>query len=208
MKLPRLIIVALVLLPCISYTADLKSSYYRVADLSEGDHLNVRSEPSATSSDIGDLARSSRPWEVLETDPTGRWGRIVWQESNGWVALRYMTKINIKHLAGTIVPIGLDCAGSEPFWLLEIESQDSIRFTATDFTRPMSVSEVTQATNNDTTVVAISSLTSSSSNMAVIRNSQCTDGKTESKYGWSADVITQSPVKLYSGCCFLRLPVN
>ena len=196
------------MLPVSSYSADPGSTYYRVADLSEGDHLNVRSEPSVTSSDIGDLEHDSQPWEILETDPTGRWGRIVWQEGNGWVALRYMTQINIEGLADTIVPIGLDCAGSEPFWLLEIESQDSIQFTTADSTSPMSVSETTQTKNSDAAVVAISSLSGTSSNMAVIRNSQCTDGKTESKYGWSADVITQSPMKLYSGCCFLRLPVN
>ena len=207
-KLSKLLGTILLLSGGTSFADNKENTYYKVTGLQQGGHLNVRSEPSETSDDIGDLASGSHPWQVFETDASGQWGRIVWQEGNGWVALRYMAQIKIEDLADTIVPVGLACAGSEPFWLLEIESQNRIRFSVPDSSSLNALSEITQTTNDETAVVAISSLTESSSNTAVIRKSQCSDGKTESDYGWSADVITQSPMKLYSGCCFLRLPIK
>ena len=104
-------------------------AYYQVADLVDSDHVNVRAEPTADSADLGDIAAGSKPYEIIETDESGNWGRILWLEGSGWVALRFMEPIQVEQLAKTAVPVGLVCAGTEPFWTLELQSQQTALFT-------------------------------------------------------------------------------
>jgi hypothetical protein len=53
-------------------------SYMRVTGVASNDSLNVRAEPRASSADIGDLAFNARGVEVIGTDASGAWGRIIW----------------------------------------------------------------------------------------------------------------------------------
>jgi len=82
-----------------------QTGYYQVADLIDSNHVNVRAEPTADSKDLGDIASGSKPYEIIETDPSGDWGRILWLEATGWVALRFMEPIQVEQLAKTEVSL-------------------------------------------------------------------------------------------------------
>ena len=179
-------------------------AYYRVADLENGDHLNVRAKPEASSDDIGDLAGGSRPYEIIETDSTGKWGKILWLEGTGWVALKYMVPISVELLAKTQVPVGLTCVGTEPFWTIELKTQQSAVISTTDATLPLSVSSAKTSLNQARFPVAIELTSANTTATTVLRRGSCADGMSEITYGWTASVIMQPNFKLLSGCCVLR----
>lgn len=55
----------------LSTLAQAEPSYHRVVGVAIDDVLNVRSEPSGSSVDIGDLAYDARRIEAFEFDATG-----------------------------------------------------------------------------------------------------------------------------------------
>lgn len=184
-------------------TANAIPGYYKVVDtLTE--HLNVREAPSSASLDIGNLAPGSQPYEILETDDSGNWGRILWLDKTGWVAMNFMQAIEIPHLANTIVPIGLLCAGTEPFWTMEIESAESAVLSTTESITPMSLSNVSVSKNRAKDPVAIEFLTNDLTVLTVVSRESCSDGMSDINYSWAADLLTQPDLSLLSGCCVMR----
>ncbi|MGI9332750.1 MAG: SH3 domain-containing protein [Gammaproteobacteria bacterium] len=65
-----------------------------------GDVLNIRAAPSSNADDVGDLAAGAQPIEVLEIDPTGGWGRLLWDEADAWVSMRYLAPVDVPRLSG------------------------------------------------------------------------------------------------------------
>lgn len=185
-------------------TAQERTSYYQVADLAGNDHLNVRAEPSATSEDIGDLASGSKPYEILEIDSTGTWGRILWLEGNGWVALKYMQPIKIPLLANTQIPVGLTCVGAKPFWTLEFKSQEVGVISTQEEVKPMTVVNTTKSRNGNQFPIAVELQTNSNTATTTLRRAQCSDGMGGLKYEWAADIVINPQFTLLSGCCSLR----
>jgi len=179
-------------------------AYYQVADLVDSDHVNVRAEPTADSADLGDIAAGSKPYEIIETDESGNWGRILWLEGSGWVALRFMEPIQVEQLAKTAVPVGLVCAGTEPFWTLELQSQQTALFTTSESNNSLSVTSAESSRNQSTYPVAVELQSESYSAISVLRRSQCADGMSDISYSWAVDVVMQPELQLLSGCCFLR----
>lgn len=179
-------------------------AYYRVTNLADGDHLNVRAQPNADSEDIGDLAAGSSPYEIIETDASGQWGKILWLEGTGWVALRYMEPISVERLAKTQVPVGLTCVGTEPFWTIELKTQQSAVISTPEATLPLSVINAKTSLNQSSFPVAIELTSANTSATTILRRGSCADGMSEITYGWNASVIMQPNFKLLSGCCVLR----
>lgn len=193
----------MVLLAIYTTPINAQPSYYKVTDaLSE--HLNVREEPSAESRDLGNLAPGSQPYEIMETDSTGQWGRILWQETTGWVALKFMIPVQLPHLADTIVPIGLLCAGTEPFWTMEIESAESATLSTSDAVTPMALSGVKVSRNRKEHPVAIELFAENYDAVTLLSRQACSDGLSDINYSWAADIIIQPPLSLLSGCCVMR----
>ncbi len=184
-------------------TTPVQPEYYQVS-ASLTAHLNVRAEPSASARDIGDLNPGARPIEVLKTDPTGEWGHIVWQETTGWVALRFLERITLPQLQDTIVPIGLICAGTEPFWTMEIESPDNAVLSTEASSTPMSINTVSTSRNRNQHPVALELLSKNHTNVTVLSRQACSDGLTNIQYNWAAEIIIQPEFNLLSGCCVMR----
>lgn len=190
--------------PAINAGDPILNSYFKVANLDEGDHLNVRAEPSAAATDIGDIESGSQPWEILELDSTGEWGKILWHERSGWIALRYMEQIQVEFIEPTKIPVGLTCLGSEPFWTIEFKSPQSILMSTQEGTQAMSIVSARRSENSGQFPAAVNFRNDSSSTFTVIRREECSDGMSESPHTWSVDVIIQPRFKLLSGCCVVR----
>jgi len=198
------ILITVALLIANNAIAREKSSYYRVAGIESDDHLNVRAEPSAAAEDIGDLAADSTPYEILEIDSTGTWGRILWLEGDGWVSLKYMQPIQIPLLADTQIPIGLTCVGAKPFWTLEFKSQQVGVISTQEEVKPMTVVNTTKSRNGKQFPIAVELQTNSNTATTTLRRAQCSDGMGGLRYEWAADVVINPQFTLLSGCCSLR----
>lgn len=183
--------------------ATAQPAYFKVTEALD-DHLNVRAEPTATSNDIGNIKPGAQPFEILETDSSGQWGKILWLDRTAWVALKYMEPIQLPMLQNTSVPIGLICAGTEPFWTIEVESAEASLFSTPEADIPMSIANVDVSKNTAEYPVAIEMRTENFAALTVVRRQACSDGMSDTNYNWAVDVVLQPDLSLLSGCCVKR----
>ena len=191
-------------------TAAAEPSYWRVTGVASDDTLNVRQGPSASSADIGDVPHDARGIEVGATDASGDWGRINWQEGDGWLAMRFLAPDPQPLIAGTELPQGLLCAGTEPFW--------SVRFSARSavFEDMASTGDMLTLARSFTPVargpfpVMMSHRTPESGSLAVIEPRDCSDGMSDLTYPWRILYLFSNADgdRLLDGCCRLPLDVG
>lgn len=179
-------------------------AFYNVTGVASDDVLNVREGQSASTPIINTLAPNQRNVEVVDISDDGRWGLVSFPDGSGWVSMRYMARQpgqNPRYL-----PRPLNCGGTEPFWGLSIGNQTAqfeimgnpaLTFTPTWEDIPIGMQAVSyaikmQGSNEDIT--------------AIINRNQCSDGMSESVYGFGIDLIIsgQSGNQYYTGCCSLN----
>jgi uncharacterized membrane protein len=181
-------------------------SYHRVVGVAIDDSLNIRSAPTATSDDIGDLSFDATGIEVTGYDDTGSWARIAQGEIDGWVATRFLDTDPVPTIADTSVPEGLICGGTEPFWALGLYGNDA-RYSHpedgdTDFTfKNAAVAEgrlgspalITLATQRNEVIEA------------TLTGAMCSDGMSDRTYGWTItmQLIAPGQGRFLTGCCAL-----
>lgn len=190
--------------------------YYRVAGVAAGDVLNIRSEPNASGDIVGELKPDAGPIEVLDvlevaTAGGGEWGRVLASDANGWVAMRFLEPVPVEPIAGTEIPDGLWCGGTEPFWSATL-SRNGMSMEKPD--------GPALETGIDAGVTAIGrmhrfALTGSGAGVSFTamlgRFEQCSDGMSDRDYGWRIDLLLEKPgdgeyPQLFEGCCMLPLP--
>jgi len=190
----QLIIITFAALLTVNTTqAQQQSAYYQVIELEGDDHLNVRAEPASASEDIGDLASGSKEW-----------GRIIYLEGSGWVALRFMQQIEVEKLANTQVPVGLTCVGAKPFWTLEFKSQKIGVISTQEEVKQMAVVNTATSRNGNQFPIAVELQTAGNTATTTLRRAQCSDGMGGLRYEWAADLVVNPNFTLLSGCCSLR----
>ncbi len=185
--------------------------YFRVVGVSAGDTLNVRAEPTAAAEIVAELAPGASPVEVLEVTNTGsaEWGRVLAADGNGWVSMKFLGPITVPTIGETSVPVGLVCAGAEPFWDAEFTA-GGLRLSSTgqpDLLLPIETAISAIARNHRFAIVARQG--QSRITTALGRFEQCSDGMSDRDYGWRADMLVEgsanAPYAL-EGCC--RLPLR
>ncbi|MEM1386977.1 MAG: hypothetical protein AAF626_13050 [Pseudomonadota bacterium] len=200
----RQLVLALIL--CAS-SAAAQPGYFRVVGVAQNDTLNVRLGPSASTADIGDLSPNEVGVEVLGTDPTGRWGRIIWQDAMGWVSMRFLAPDPQPGIAGTSVPQGLVCGGTEPFWTLRL-AQNSARYTdivGADYTMPITLARV--ASGRPAWPALLAHAAPPNTTMTTITPALCSDGMSDRDYPYTATVVINEngQQQFVEGCCSLPL---
>lgn len=195
----RLLLIALVPL---AGAALAEPRYVDVRGVASDDTLNVRTGPGASFPDIGDIPPFAKGIEVLETQ--NGWGRILWQEHNGWIALRFTEAAAQPTLPGSAIPVGLTCSGTEPFWSARLGPTG---LTYSDlggggFTLSLAQSQTAEGHRfpHVFTFAAADAVM-----LTIIRPAECSDGMSDRTYGWSVDAITPNR-RLLTGCC--RLPLD
>jgi len=179
---------------------------FKVTGVAENDVLNVRAGPTAQSKDLGDLQANAGPLEILAMDETGEWGRLNWQEGDGWVAMSYLEKISLPTLGNTSLPMDLKCFGTEPFWSMSFNSAETLRLSLhPDSDTRANVKSIVTSTNYIDYPVAVTAETDELHITVVIKPAACNDGMSDRNYGWEADVLTtrRDTTVLVSGCCSL-----
>lgn len=175
---------------------------FDVHDVAEGDVLNIRQSPDASSPIIGSLARDAKGVEVMWLDHSMQWGRVNAGESAGWVAMRYLAYRTDVWEPGKL-PAGLSCSGTEPFWSFQVQD-GALIWQQPDYKIALSGLTVMDRgifrdpqrglfVEDDHDLLT-----------ATIAPAQCSDGMSDMAYGLQTTVIRQSrdaaPV-MYSGCC-------
>lgn len=175
--------------------AQVFPALYVVTGVAANDTLNVRAMPDGDSADIGDLAPEQLT-EVLELDETGKWAKIIWQERNGWVAMRYLTASG----NATDIPQNLHCGGTEPFWGLDITHSDVLDFNPMNGDAAQQILEFAGYSAN----TGVSEFGFASADFTgFVRRAECGDGMSDRDYGWAISLIDarDDGFAAYSGCC-------
>ncbi len=199
---------ALAVLACLAALPALaEPSYWRVAGVAADDTLNVRAGPSAASEDIGDLPPDQRGIEIAGTDATGDWGRIVWQEGTGWIAMRYLAPDPVQPIAGTALPAGLMCAGTEPFWSMQVSAGSATFSDISGAAVAMGLQGARVAEGRGAFPVQLGHAGPDGSSAALIRPGSCSDGMSDRDYPWLVDLLinTAAGGRYLTGCCHLPL---
>lgn len=88
-----------------------------VTGVAASDVLNIRAEPSAGADILATLPPDAQGVEVVGLSADGAWGRVNSAEISGWVAMRYLARIDTPGWISLDAP--MKCYGTEPFWSLE-----------------------------------------------------------------------------------------
>lgn len=176
---------------------------FEVTGLQEGDHLNVRSAPSAKAGDIGDLQPNERV-EVTAIDPNVGWAQIVYGEWTAWVYARYLEPVGTPLMAGTDLPADMRCSGTEPFWSFNISNGTTAQFIQMGEVAGQ-VENITYAGKSSNHILRQGLQTPNWT--AFVEKRKCSDGMSDRQMGISIELMSngQTPTQHYTGCCSLRI---
>lgn len=204
MRIPTIfsiLAIAFFAIPGISQANPLElPAVFAITGVASDDTLNVRSSPSSKSSDIGDLAHDGKI-EVTAYDESGKWARIVWGESDGWIARRFLREINQYSDGQSGMPAKLRCSGTEPFWSLQILPDRQLTFTKMGGPDDYQIISDISQSHNDTRNYAFTTLGANLSGF--LSRAQCSDGMSDATYGWSLNLMDRRQhFTAYTGCCW------
>ncbi len=197
----RLLAPLLALLPSL---AAAEPEYYRVTGVAYNDTLNVRAAPDGESADIGDLTYDARAIEVIETDPSGRWARIVYFEGNGWIAMRFLEIDPVPRIGRSDLPAGLQCGGTEPFWDVGFTADEAIFTRMLEPDLRAALQDGGAAIGRAGFPALLTHFGPEGYSYSLIRPQICSDGMSDRDYPWAIDYILADGTYL-EGCCSLPL---
>lgn len=186
-----------------SGAAMAQPALYRVVNVDSHDVLNVRQTPSPTSAIVGELPPGTARVEVLEA--RHGWGRILMRGGAGWVSLAYLAEMERTDIAGHTAPGGFSCAGTEPFWGLEVGMDGDGRFNDAMTLGEERDFRVTDArTARGRFYPYVYRFEGEAGGFAVIAPQACSDGMSDRAYGWHvvADIGDGEGRRLLDGCCW------
>ena len=188
-------------------TALAEPGYFRVTDVASDDTLNVRALPDAHSEDIGDLAHDQTAVEVIDTDESGDWGRIVWAESHGWVAMRFLEPDDIAMIGQSRLPQGLLCSGTEPFWSIRYTGDTALYSDFNNNSATLPLTDLLTAAGRTGFPALLRHGTGDATSTAVIRAQLCSDGMSDRDYPYAVSLMIEAGKDriLFDGCCQLPL---
>ncbi len=173
---------------------------FQVNDVSEGDVLNIRAEPSAASPVVGTIGPYGLHVEVTRLSDDGRWGRVGLSEGNGWVAMRFLSPMPVEDPAA--VPRPLTCLGTEPFWSASLLPRGE-EFSSPE-TGPVPLTLLEQAVSDEGFLFRLEE-GPTLIRTVIVRRAMCNDGMSDREFGFSALMFTEAPDgnATVAGCCTL-----
>jgi len=182
--------------------------YYAVSGVAAGDALNVRAGPDAGAEIIGTLPPGLSPFEIVAvTAGDAPWGMIVAGEGSGWVSMSYLAPADPTRIAGTPIPAGTVCTGTEPFWSLTFGGDGTLAFETPDdapVVLPLRQSGSFLARSDR--FYALAGEDAGQMSVVVSGGQYCSDGMSDRRYGWTVDLLKsgEGAVAGHTGCCTRR----
>jgi len=176
---------------------------FKVTGLQAGDHLNVRSGPSAKADDIGDLQSGSLV-EVTAMDTNVGWAQIAYGEWSAWVYARYLTSVETPLIQGTDLPAMMVCGGTEPFWSFNVKDGTHVEFKMMGEASVFEPITYAGKSSNHTLRQGLQTAQWS----AFLEKRTCSDGMSDRQMGISIELMsreTKQSTTHLSGCCGLSL---
>lgn len=200
---------ALALLPSIAAAQNMPI-YVKVVDVASDDTLNVRSLPSAKGEILGEIPHDATGIEVLAKDDSGKWAKINWQESHGWMSMRYLQEYDIEKIGSTALPSGILCGGTEPFWSLRLGNQGASYSDISGSVHLMAINGIRVAQGRPFFPLQLGLAGQTAGANAFIRPAQCSDGMSDVDYPYQLDFLISDGQEqtLLEGCCALPLEVG
>lgn len=177
-------------------------SIYSVTGVSGGDKLWVRNKPTHKSASISNRS-PNEAIAVLAWLDNG-WAKVTVGQNIGYVSGRYLTRGGGQQTLNGF-SLGLTCAGTEPFWALDFNTDKTITFKRADRPNPRLVGLQMTAPSAATSTYPYSFRAGRFSGS--LDQEICSDGMSNISYGWSLRLVRTrqngSAASMY-GCC--RLP--
>lgn len=174
---------------------------HSVTGVAAEDVLNVRERPDAGSPILATLEPDATGIEVLWV--AEGWARVNTQDGAGYAALRFLRRE--PGPAWNTLERPLFCAGTEPFWSLDIDPAArgaTFRTPADESGRSLPILQ--DWPGSPWAPVAGMSL---SEGFAVLTPAECSDGMSDFSYGIRVDLFLNGPDDLrLSGCCQITPP--
>ena len=163
----------------------------------------VRAAPEAEAKPVGALPPGAGPIEAVEEDG---WLRLTWGEGDGWVRRDALSPTEVPRLGSTALPLGLVCAGTEPFWSITLG--DGARFATPEGGRSYAIEGAATAEGRLSFPVAVRLAAEDGGGTAVIRPLTCNDGMSDRTWPWTVDLLLRQGTEwsLLTGCCRLPRP--
>jgi uncharacterized membrane protein len=150
---------------------------------------------------IGALPPGAQPVEASAV--ADGWVRIVFREGDGWVRRAALTPLEPRMTGGGLVPDGLVCSGTEPFWSLSVEGATA-RLSSPDAPpRRFDLIGAARADGRRFPLRISFSEDGAPAAEAVLAPALCTDSMSDRTYPWTVSLLP-AVSGLRAGCC--RLP--
>ncbi|MEX3316228.1 COG3650 family protein [Sulfitobacter sp. PS-8MA] len=183
-------------------TQDAWPALYDVVDVAANDVLNIREGPNAQAPIIGRLAHDAEAVELIRPDDSYRWALVNSGEGRGWVSLHYLQR-RPGQWAGAMPQLA-QCAGTEPFWSLEVEGA-TVSYRAID-AAPQGY-DIVQKGPAQGRRDSFHLIAERAEGLAVgaLSTEACSDGMSDRAYGLSIELLMKDATgwQHVSGCCSL-----
>ncbi|HBS48824.1 MAG TPA: peptide-binding protein [Rhodobacteraceae bacterium] len=170
-----------------------------VTGVSPDDVLNVRAAPDAGAVKLDTLTPDATGIEVV-AEQDG-WGLINTGERSGWASLRHLERRD----KGTY-PLSrhLSCAGTEPFWSLDIDQAGGAVFTVPAGTDQHFETKSLVPAEGRTDRFAL--LGPDATLTGTLHRMRCSDGMSDRAYGLDIDLVIRDTEgrRVLAGCCTLQ----
>ena len=144
---------------------------------------------------------------MIDTDESGDWGRIVWEESHGWVAMRFLEPDDIAMIGQSRLPQGLLCSGTEPFWSIRYTGDTALYSDFNNNSATLPLTDLLTAAGRTGFPALLRHGTGDATSTAVIRAQLCSDGMSDRDYPYAVSLMIEAGKDriLFDGCCQLPL---
>jgi uncharacterized membrane protein len=170
---------------------------WSVTGVAPNDTLTVRKKPGASSEAVGTLPPDTRGIAEIEQDGEG-WVKVRAGTLEGWVNGAFLTPTAPP--SGWL-PTALTCGGTEPFWSIQMDGSSSKVISPDRPTAPELPFSQAKATHGAAWMVTPRGKGAGYSWLTVsLAPNQCSDGMSNTRYGWSALALTAEH-GFVAGCC-------
>lgn len=183
-------------------TQDAWPALYDVSNVATDDVLNIRQAPDAGAPIIGSLAPDAEDIEVIRPDDRHVWGLVNTGKGSGWVSLRYLARAPGQWQGA--MPAVARCAGTEPFWSLNVEGEALIYTAISDSARDYRLTQSGPAQGRRDSFHLIAEGPNGTA-IATVSARACSDGMSDRAYGLAVDLLLQGGDgwQHQTGCCSL-----